>query len=58
MIKVQNSQPEITKDEVKSAIKTLLARNNVMIQLVLKMKSSSQGVTHFSIQLQKCSIVF
>ena len=33
MSKVQNNQPEITKDEVKSAIKTNL-HANVMIQLV------------------------
>ena len=31
---------------------------NVIIQLVLKMKHLNQGVTHFSVQLQKHLIVF
>ena len=58
MSKVQNNQPEITKDEVQSAIKTLHAHKCYDSAGFLKMKFSDQVVTHFSIQLQKCLIVF
>ena len=49
MSKVQKNKTEITKHEVHSAIKNLLAHASIVIKLILKMKSSNQRVNQFSI---------